>query len=568
MFDPTRRYNPSELDDWLPPEPVSDAPVGPFTLPEKIRLHTRNDTLYKLTRSLRVRGLGMSAILKAVIEENATKCEPPLPEAEIADMVASAMKQSDTPAFKAGRVENPAAADDALTDLTNGRRFVQQHSQSICHVFAWHRDLIFDGRRWATDPGEGMLLHAAQVARSLYAEAAQAPHEARRQELARHAARSANIHRLQAMIILARAELAVLPEQLDADPWKLNVENGTIDLKTGKLHPHDPHDLITKLAPVEYHPAATCPLFLTFLSQIFADRTPVITFLQLFLGYCLTGVTREQALAVPHGTGSNGKTTLTNIILEIFGDYGGVTPAETFLAKRGDRIPNDVAALVGLRFVAACEPDARAWLDEALIKRMTGQDRLSARFMRGEFFQFTPAFKLWISANHRPKIRGTDHAIWRRLKMIPFGIRIADNEQDKELAGKLLAERAGILAWMVAGCLAWQRDGLGVPAEVVAATAAWRDEQDRLADFLEEHCVRAAEASATPTELYRAYLTWAHRTTEKVVPLRIFRHMLEDRGFQQTRTKAGRRWIGLRLRTPEEAPAIPAEADEVPSWAT
>jgi putative DNA primase/helicase len=270
----------------------------------------------------------------------------------------------------------------------------------------------------------------------------------------------------------------VIPEHLDQDPWLFNVENGTIDLKTGELRPHERGALITKLAPVQYDREAECPTWWKFLMRIFNGNLALIEFLQKAVGYALTGSTREQCLFFLHGLGANGKSTLLEIIHTLLGDYAHRTSSETFLIKKSGGIPNDVAALRGARLVGAVEVESGRRLAEVLIKEMTGGDRISARFLHAEWFDFKPEFKIFLAANHKPVIRGTDHAIWRRIHLIPFNVQIPKPEQDRDLPEKLKAELPGILNWALEGCQMWQLYGLEPPAEVQAATQDYREEMD------------------------------------------------------------------------------------------
>jgi putative DNA primase/helicase len=374
------------------------------------------------------------------------------------------------------------------------------------------------------------------------------------------------------MVNLARSEpgMAVLPSELDANAWLLNCLSGTVDLKTGAQRPHAREDLITRVVEVPYDPAATCPLWLKTLDRILDGRTELIRYFQKAIGYSCTGDTREQCLFVFWGSGSNGKSTILTTAVTLLGEYALSTRPETLMVKRGDSIPNDVAQLKGRRFVIAVEADPGQRLAESLVKSMTGSDVISARFMRAEFFQFEPTFKIFLATNHRPAIRGTDWAVWRRIRLVPFTVTIADDQQDRQLADKLRAELPGILTWAVEGCLAWRREGLGVPAAVRAATAQYRADMDVLGEFLLEHCVLDPAGRIAARELYTEYEAWAHRAGERH-PLKekTFSLRLTDRGLTKKPTKAGKIWLGLRLRSPldptpgevTDPPVTPAPGD-------
>ena len=207
------------------------------------------------------------------------------------------------------------------------------------------------------------------------------------------------------------------------------------------------------MAPVEFDPEAACPTFRAFLETIFANNENITEFLQRVLGYALTGNTREQIVNILCGTGSNGKSTLLGVIADILGDYAAQIESSTLMVKRGESINNDIARLAGRRFVSAIEAEAGKRLAESLVKTMSGGDRIVARFLHKEFFEFKPEFKVFLATNHRPRIYGTDHAIWRRIRLVPFDVVIPDDEQDSTLPEKLRRELPGVLAWMVSGCL-------------------------------------------------------------------------------------------------------------------
>jgi putative DNA primase/helicase len=442
-----------------------------------------------------------------------------------------------------------------LTDKGAAERMIAQHGPDLRYCYPWKKWLVFDGKRWAPDSTGAVFRCAKNVSPILYAEAAAAKDKEERKALAQFAIKCESADRQRAFLTSAQSEpdIPVLPEHLDGDPWLLNVLNGTIDLRTGDLRAHNRADMITKLVPVEYDQGATCPFtWLSFLQTVLAGNAALIKFLQKAIGYALTGSTREQSLFFLYGLGANGKSTLLDIILRLLADYGKRTSGETFLVKKGGQIPNDIAALRGARFVAAVEVESGRRLAEVLIKEMTGGDTISARFLHAEFFEFKPEFKIFLAANHKPVIRGTDHAIWRRVHLIPFDVQIPEEQQDKELPAKLQAELPGILNWAIEGCLLWQREGLMPPQEVTEATEGYREEMDPISDFIAECCIVAPGASVKAKELYGAYTEWAEDNKEKKpLSLTAFGLTLTDRGFQKGRGSAGvwfRYGIGLKVR--------------------
>ncbi len=437
-----------------------------------------------------------------------------------------------------------------LTDLGNAKRLIARYGQALRHVKAlgW---LVWDGCRFKPDDTGGVERLAKATVAEMYEEASQAP-DGQRQTLAAHAIRSESNSHIKAMVELAttEADIVARPEDFDRDPWLLNCPNGTLNLETGKLREHRRTDLITKLTHVHYDPAAEAPLWEGFLERIMGRNKGLIGFLRRFSGYSSTGDTREQCLSIFYGTGSNGKTTFLETIAVVLGGYASHTPASTFLAHRGDRIPNDIARLQGARLVIATETEQRRNLNEALIKQLTGSDGITARFLHREFFEFKPQFKAILGTNHKPIIKGQDHAIWRRIRLVPFAVTIPEEERDRELPEKLETEEEGILAWVVRGCLEWQKIGLNEPEEVWAATAEYKNESDVLAEWMEDCCVVSSSASASVDELYRSYRQWCDDSGQKPFPKTWFGRLLGERDFDSVKLSGVRSRLRIGLRDP------------------
>jgi putative DNA primase/helicase len=339
------------------------------------------------------------------------------------------------------------------TDVGNAARLVATHGADIRYVarWGWH---VWDGKRWARDDLGRVYELAKEVARSVYCEAAREDDATERKSLAAWARQSENAARIRAMVELARTDpaVAVLPEAMDADPWLLTAANGTVDLRTGDLAPHRRPDLITKLAPAAYEPDARAPVWDAFLERTVPDEE-VRTYLRRLAGCALPGVVVEHVLGFCYGTGANGKTTFLRALLHVFGDYARQADAALLLESRHAEHPTAVARLVGARLVACVEAGAGRRLAEVMVKTLTGGDRVAARFMHQDYFEFDPTWTVLLAANHKPVVKGTDHAIWRRIHLIPFTVTISPEEQDRDLAAKLEAEAPGILAWAVRGCL-------------------------------------------------------------------------------------------------------------------
>ena len=506
----------------------------------------RDTTLFRYACRLRAQGLKREEA-EILILQAAAKCKPPFPPNEALNKVASAWRYSKT---------------YHLTDLGNAERLVALHGQDLRYCHPWGKWLVWDGKRWQEDGTAEVMRRAKETVRLMYAEAANIEDKADREALINFAMRSEQSGRLAAMISLAASEegIPILPKDLDRDPWLLNVANGTIDLRTGELRPHSRDDLITKLIPIEYDPMAKCPRWEQFLDEIMLGNKSLIYFLQRAAGMSLTGDTSEHVLLVLYGTGRNGKSTLLNTLLALMGDYGMQAAPDILMARRGDRHPTELADLFGKRLVVSIESEQGKKMAESLVKQLTGGDKIKARRMREDFWEFWPTHHLWLATNHKPQVRGTDIAIWSRIKLVPFSAQFLDGDprQDKHLPKKLIAELPGILRWCVEGCLAWQEAGLGVPEEVNEATENYRAEQDIIAAFLNDCCVIMPTAKAAIRDVYKAYITWCEENGERPLSQRELGTRLVERGFNRYRGGATGNylWRGLGLLADGEPPVF------------
>lgn len=539
-------------DDWASPDETRRATDKPARLDGPIANGKRNDTLTSLAGTMRRRGMSEDSIYAALLVEN-QRCDPPLDDDEIRQIAASV-----------GRYR-PAPRNFPLTDMGNAERLVARYGNEMRYCHAWGRWLVWDGRRWQIDETGAIVRLAKDTVRSMYVEADNLANDDMRQDLIKWALKSEADARLTAMISLAESEpgVPVLVDDLDQDEWLLNCANGTLDLHTGELRAHDPIDLITKVTPVAYVPDAQCSTWMRFEHQISGDDDALLAHKQRAFGYALTGSTQEQCLFILYGTGSNGKSTELNAIRAVLGtDYAMHTPTETLMVKSySGGVPNDVARLRGARYVTAIESEMGRRIAESLIKQMTGGDTMTARFMRAEWFEFTPTHKLFLAVNHKPVIRGTDHAIWRRIRLWPYAVTIPDNQQDKSLSEKLEHEAEGILAWLVQGCLGWQRQGLCAPDSVTAATEKYRNEMDMLGEFIEDRCVEKPTAIATSAALYSAYTAWCEVNGEKPISKKLMGMRLQERGYAQDRTATARQWVGIGLLANDDDGGAPSNGD-------
>lgn len=429
------------------------------------------------------------------------------------------------------------------TDLGNGERLVHDHGRDLHFVPSWGKWLIFDGERWAKDETREIERRAKSTIRRIWDDVKELDDKVEKRELTAWALQSESNGKLRAMIERAAAEpgVAISPDALDSDPWLLNVANGTIDLRTGKLEHHNRKDLCTHRVPVKYDPEARCDRWERFISRAMDGNEAKIRFLQRAVGYSLTADTGERCLFFLHGEGANGKTTFLEVLRALTGDYSAQADFTTFLERKGDGPRNDIARLFGARVVTSSEVGEGKRLNESLVKTLTGNDVVAARFLFAETFEFRPQFKMWLAANHKPVIRGQDPAIWQRVKLVPFTVSIPESERDPNLYASLMAELPGILAWAVAGCLMWQKEKLNAPEEVTLATEKYRRESDTLGSFIEDCCdTGPAELYATPaTELYQAFRRWAEEGGEYAWSQTAFGRRLEDRGITAEKRGSG-----------------------------
>jgi P4 family phage/plasmid primase-like protien len=443
-----------------------------------------------------------------------------------------------------------------LTDLGNARRLVAQHGHNLRYVAesGYH---FWDGMRFTKDQTGHVMRFAKETILSLYSRA-QGLDSTAREVLVKHALKSEAATRLKAMVELTatESEVATVISQLDSDPMVFNVLTWTIDLGTLEVREHRRADLISKLALVEFIPSAKCPMFLEFLNKIMKANSSLIRFLQKLFGYCLTGLSVEQRIWFFYGTGANGKTTLVKLIKTVLGEYALQTPIDTFLVKGNGQIPNDVARLKGARLVVAVEADEGRRLSESLVKGLTGGDEIVARFLHKEFFSFTPSSKVIIGTNHKPVIRGADHAIWRRIQLVPFGVTIPESEQDNDLFAKLANERSGILNWMLEGLRLWKIEGLGDHSEVRLATEEYRDEMDLVGQFLEECCLKKTRGEVEAGKLFLAFRKWCQNNGKDEISQTMFGLSLTEKGFQRKKDKTSRRTVYLGLVLEVQEPEI------------
>ena len=437
-------------------------------------------------------------------------------------------------------VEEPRPPE--FSDESLALRFAEEHAEDLRFVDMWGKWLVWNGQRWASDETRQAFDLSRHICRAASAEC----NTSASKQIA-SAKTVAAVHRLAQ----SDRRLAGTLDQWDADPWQLNTPGGIVDLLTGDVRPTLPADYMTKMTAVAS--GGSCPRWMGFLDEVTGGDSTLRDFLQRVLGYSLTGSTEAHALFFLYGTGANGKSVFINTVTGILGDYHRSAPIETFTASSVERHPTELASLQGRRVVSAIETEEdRRWA-ESRIKALTGGDKIAARFMRQDFFEFTPQFKLIIAGNHKPGLRTVDEAIRRRFHLVPFTVTIPLEDRDPLLTERLKQEWPGILQWMIDGTIAWQEQGLCPPDVVTSATKAYLEAEDALSAWLDECCDRTdASAWEKTSSLFASWRTWAERAGEHPGSMKRFVQNLETRGLPAERKRDGRGFRGVKLETTDQ----------------
>jgi putative DNA primase/helicase len=428
----------------------------------------------------------------------------------------------------------PAFSEEALA-----LQFAARHAGNLRYVAMWNRWLYWDGARWAFDETK----KAFSLSRDMCREVAATVNKG---------AKAIASAKTRAAVISLAGEDRRLAATVGQWDWLLNTPAGTIDLRTGKLQDHRPDDDMTKLAAVAPDASCPTPLWFKFLSTVTGGDKELQEFLARMCGYALTGSIGEHAMFFLHGGGGNGKGVFVNAVSGVMGDYHHAAPIETFTESNTDRHPTELAMLRGARMVTAAETEeGRRWA-ESKIKALTGGDKIAARFMRQDFFEFTPQFKLIIAGNHKPGLRSVDEAIRRRFNMVPFSVTIPETERDINFSERLKVEWPGILAWMVEGCIEWQKKRLAPPAAVVEATKNYLETEDVFLTFIEEVCVKDPQQSTIVGTIFMKWKDWAEGRGEQVGSSKRLAQRLEAHGFVKVHTRRGSEIQGLGLNFPKK----------------
>lgn len=505
----------------------------------------RNSTLTRIAGSFRAAGSAEGELGRLLLKVNTERCAPPLDESEVLAIAKSVSRYA-------------AAGGDALwktlNDAGNAQRFVRQHGADLCFDHTSRQWLVWHHGHWVRDEEGGVTERAKSTAGSIFAEAAAATHDKElRTAVTRHAERSLNRQRLQSMLSLATSDpqVAIRAEALDRDDMLLGVRNGVVDLSTGEFRDSSRDDLMTMRCGTLYDAAAQCPEFDKFLHRVMGGDAELIAFMQRLAGYVLTGRTDEHCLGFLYGHGANGKSTFLDVMLRLLGDYAVQAQPETFMPRqRGAGASSDIARLAGKRMVVSNEVCEGAHLEENLVKQVVGGDRVTARFLYQEHFEFTPKFKLLIAGNHKPVIKGDDDGIWRRIRLIPFDQSIPEAERDRRLGSRLALELPGILNWAIAGCLEWQKEGLRPPPAILDASNEYRGEMDMLMHWIEDRCRVGAARAVSSKGLYGDYKQWCERGGIRPMTQPAWGRKMTDRGFQRVHKRNGTVYTGIDLKIP------------------
>jgi putative DNA primase/helicase len=438
-----------------------------------------------------------------------------------------------------------------LTDMGNASRLIDLHGIDLCYVGLWKSWYLWAGDRWVKDDDGTIYYRCQDVIKLLRREAAAlGPDDG--EETALWSITSESAYRLDSIERIARCNPSIIskPEDFDSNPWYLNCTNGTIDLKTGRLGPHVRSDKILKTTGTAYDPAATCPTWIDFLMEIFDGNHLLIDYVQKLVGYSSVGVTNHHILVFLSGDGSNGKSTLLEVINDTLGGehgYSGTCDHDLLVENKFSTDQQQkLANLFGKRFVYTVEMKDGANLAEGMVKRITGGDTIKARRIYEHPFDFQPTHTVWLAANQAPDIQGRDLGIWRRIKRIPFDVTIPDDRVDPRLREKLNLERSGILRWIVEGVSKWLQYGLAEPQAVKDAIQEYKDSTDVYGPFFEDYCETGPTLKCITNDLYKEFTHWCHISNVNYININKFSRILTSRGYGKDRVAKLRLTLGIK----------------------
>lgn len=448
-------------------------------------------------------------------------------------------------------VEKKEYPPRSYDDTGNAERFLDRFGDIVRYSYNRKRFYVYNGINWEIDERGLVRTLIDQTVNDMKNEKVLTSEDVDEEDailnLQKHIKNSRSNAAKNRMEDEIKHHIPVTFEDFDRDDMLLNTPNGYLDLTSGEQREEDKTKMFSYVTNTEMTDTARPDTWIDFLNDIFNNDQELIRFIQKSIGYSMTGSTREQVMFILHGKGRNGKSIFIETVREILGTYSDNIQAKTIMVKRGDTINNDIAKLQGVRLVTSSEPNEGFRFDEGLIKQLTGGDTVTARFLYGEEFNFDPKFKIWVTTNHKPIVRGTDDGIWRRLLLIPFKVQIPEHKVDKDLKYKLLREAPAILNWMLEGSIAWQREGLGIPKEVRDASEGYRKEMDVIEQFIADECEAGEGYEVAGKDLYAEYKKWADETGEYKMTMTKFGTKMKDK-YKSRRKSNGVHYQDIRIK--------------------
>jgi len=508
-----------------------------FSLPDIIRDgEGREDYILRYAGNLRSKGLSQNQIETLLLDYNQKNIAPPLDDEIVLDR-ARRYENENKPVQLFHNIDLGLDIE-VYGDIFNGKFFRNIFIGKMIYCHSRSKWLKFNGMRWEwCESGEDLQAAkdvAGQIAKYAGSLFSSDPTNPRAKKLVSHAQNTQNINRLLAMLQTASAESDMgigSMSLLDSNAMLLGCKNGVICLNTGTLLAPDPNMLITRQVDASYHSGANCPTWLSFIDQCFKGDKETIDYLQKALGYSLTGLVIEEVLHFCFGKGRNGKSVFANILTKLMGSYAITAPAEMLMRKDRNGPTNDIARLAGARLVLANETRSDQRFDDLTIKILVSTERISARFLHNEYFEFWPTFKIWIRGNHKPVIADESNGAWRRIRLIPFANDIPEGMEDPHLENKLLAESEGILAWMVQGVLKWKKEGLSPSPLIKSASNQYRTDCDVIGDFITENCSLEHGLKVSQSELWSQWKEWSQENGYSCGSKKSFTRRLRDKGI-------------------------------------
>ena len=543
------------VKDFLAPETDGQKRKDRYTVPESIPEGGRTSALVSLAGSLIGKGLSPEAAEAAIREENEQRCEPPLTEEELQREVFPALRRGwdagapytrDMP-IRPQLLERLKELDPAnnkrfgLNDAGSARLFIEVCSTRVLYAEDRKKWLFYDGVRWDADGENAVKEELKLLANALTIYGLQCVNDDKRAEYLKYAAKWQQLNTRETILKDAASVSPVKSDRFDRQPFLLNVQNGTLDLNTFELRPHDAKDYLSRVAAVKYDPEATAPRWLQFIDEVTAEketgkaRPDLARYIQKAVGYALTGDTRHECLFILYGaTSRNGKSTLLETLAAMLGDYAKTANPETFTKQKyvnGSQHSEDIARLAGVRFVTVSEPPQGMELNASLVKSLTGRDSITTRRMHESFFEYVPQFKLFFNTNHRPRVDDMTVFASGRVKMIPFDVHFGEGQRDPNLKAELQKPESlsGILNWALEGLRLLRDEGFGMPEAVTQATDDYRRKQDKIGRFLEEKTEAGAGFEVPIMDLHSAFTFWCEQTGAVPIGVAKFREMLEEK---------------------------------------